>query len=81
MCDLCVIPVTLVPSLYKLDFMAEETPIGSLHLWSDRQPCEVEGCEEETNETIWDGERWHRICDEHQSAFQNELRWKELRGR
>jgi hypothetical protein len=61
--------------------MAEATPIGSLHLWSDRKPCEAEGCEEETNATIWDGERWRRFCEEHQPVFQNELRRKGLRGR
>ena len=61
--------------------MGEETPIGSLFLFGDKEPCETEGCQEETNEAIWDGERWHRICEEHQSAFQNELRWKGLKGR
>ena len=30
MCDLCVIAVTHAQWLYKLDFMAEETPIGAL---------------------------------------------------
>jgi hypothetical protein len=61
--------------------MAEETPIGSLHLFGDKEPCEREGCERETSEAIWDGERWHRICDEHQAGFQNELRRKGLGGR
>jgi hypothetical protein len=61
--------------------MAEQTPIGSLFLFGDKEPCETEGCGQETKEAIWDGERWHRICDKHQSAFRDDLRRKGLRGR
>ena len=60
-------------------FMAALLQVGSFHLFSYRKPCETEGCEEETNATIWNGERWRHTCEEHQSGFQDELRRKGLR--
>lgn len=59
--------------------MANERQPGNVFMFGEKRPCETEGCENETNSGIWDGDRWCYICESHQSAFQNELREKGLR--
>jgi hypothetical protein len=58
----------------------QQYQVGDLVRFSDTQTCETDGCETQTRDRIWMGERWRLTCEEHQWAVQDEIRPERVPG-
>ena len=51
-----------------------EHQLGDLVLMASAEPCLALGCEAETGQYLWDGERFLPICPDHQPMTQDQFR-------
>jgi len=56
--------------------MARRRELGEADAFSTPEPCEAGSCKQQTQEAIWDGERYRYLCQQHREPLAEELREK-----